>query len=203
MRRSEITRSSSGIPCMWESGGSYTNTGNAQIITDCNGNPKRALYVRTHGDLACGYHALIPVRVGDCVLTVSRHRDKYDFINEKITAIEGESVILEEIHDPICIGAYNAALDKVNDYHCRRPYYIREKQFQWYQEIAGDGSQTALVTVGESVYRMGYRDQQLEYMVFGTCHNLVFECPKPQHIDFEVHFFINADGNLEKEVREV
>lgn len=68
---------------------------------------------------------------------------------------------------------------------------------KWYQQIAGDGSQTALVTVDELVYRLGYRNQQLENMVFGTCHNLVFALPEPQHIDFEVHFFINADGDLE------
>lgn len=73
---------------------------------------------------------------------------------------------------------------------------------EWYQQIAGDGSQTALVTVDESVYQLGYRNQQLENMVFGTCHNLVFALPEPQHIDFEAHFSINADGDLEKEIRE-
>ncbi len=39
MYQLEISRS--GIPCLWESGGGYTNTGEAQIITDKQGYPKR------------------------------------------------------------------------------------------------------------------------------------------------------------------
>ena len=71
---------------------------------------------------------------------------------------------------------------------------------KWYQQIAGDGRQTALVTVDESVYQWGYQNQQLENMVFDTYHNLVFERPEPQQVDFEVHFFMNADGELKKKV---
>lgn len=71
-----ITRSKRGIPCLWENGGGYSNTGTAQIITDGQGYAKRAIYVRTHGDLACGDHALIPVQTGDHVVTVYRHRNK-------------------------------------------------------------------------------------------------------------------------------
>ena len=117
--------SKSGLACLWENGGGMTNTGNAEIITDANGNPKRAIYVRKHGDLACKDHALIPVRVGDCVLTANRHWNQYAFTVQRIVSIDGDTASLAATDDPICLAAYNAAVDKMNDYHCRRPHYIR------------------------------------------------------------------------------
>lgn len=121
----EITRSKSGYPCLWERGGGYTNTGEAQIITDGQGYPKRALYVRTHGDLACMEHAIIPIQEGDHVVTVDRHRNKVAVQVDVITSIEGDTATLAPERKPICIDAINAAVAKSEDYHCRTPYYIQ------------------------------------------------------------------------------
>ena len=121
----EITRSKSGIPCLWESGGGYTNTGEAQIITDGQGYPKRALHVRTHGDLACKDHAIIPIQDGDHIVTVNRHWDRVSIEVDRIVSIEGDTARTVPETRPICVDAINAAVAKSKDYHCRIPYYIK------------------------------------------------------------------------------
>lgn len=130
-----ITRSKRGIPCLWEKGGGYTNTGEAQIITDGQGYPKRAITVLTHGDLACRDHALIPVREGDHIVTVYRHRDKIAVQVDVITSIEGDTAKTVPEKAAICGDAIWAAAEKSQDYHCRRPYYV-----QWKEEKADDES---------------------------------------------------------------
>ena len=138
-----LHRSRSGLPCLWECGGGYTNTGSAAIITDKNGYPKRAIHVRTHGDLSNGNHALIPVTVGDKVVVAETQRDKTAVKVLEITAIHEAEADFELCNTPIAEDAIMAAIAKARHYHCRRPFYIKEKQRQWYQEVAGDGSQTA------------------------------------------------------------
>lgn len=125
-REIEITRSRSQIPCLWEKGGGWSNTGEAQIIADRQGNPKRAIHIRTHGDLSCRDHALIPVKKGDHVITVFRHRDRVSTQVERIVSIKGDTATLVPEIEPICDETIRAAVDKCNDYHCRTPYYIRE-----------------------------------------------------------------------------
>lgn len=120
-----VTRSKRGLPCLWEKGGGLTNTGDAQIIADNMGYPKRAIYVRTYGDLACVDHALIPVQAGDHVVTVRRHRDKVAVRVDRIVSIGADVATLAPEGAPICYGAIEAAVEKSGDYHCRRPYYIQ------------------------------------------------------------------------------
>ena len=63
-----IEISKKGIPCIWEAGGGWSNTGYATVIAGTHGEAKKAIYVRTYGDLACKDHALIPVQVGEYVI---------------------------------------------------------------------------------------------------------------------------------------
>lgn len=121
-----LYRSRSNLVCLWECGGGFTNTGAAQLVTSPTGNPKRAIYIRTHGDLCCGNHALIPVKVGDCVVSVDRHWDRVAVVVERITAIDGDTATLERTDDLISYDAIQAAVAKAQDYHCREPYYIRQ-----------------------------------------------------------------------------
>ena len=107
----------------------------AQIITDGLGYPKRAIAVLTHGDLACRDHALIPVREGDHIVTVYRHRDRVSIQVERIISIEGDTAKTVPEKAAICVEAINAAVAKSEDYHCRRPYYV-----QWKEEKADDES---------------------------------------------------------------
>lgn len=121
-----LCRSKSDLPCLWEGGGGLTNTGGARLITSPTGKPKRAIYIRTHGDLCCANHALIPVKVGDCLVTVDRHWDRVSIQVERITAIDGDTATLERTDDLISYDAIQAAVAKSEDYHCREPYYIRQ-----------------------------------------------------------------------------
>lgn len=114
---------SGNIPCLTERGGRYSNTGEAQIITDAKGFPKRALLVPRYGDLCNGDHAYIPIRNGDHVVTVKRHWNRVMVYIERIIGIQTKKAILAVETQPICMNAVNAAVAKSNDYHCCRPYY--------------------------------------------------------------------------------
>ena len=123
----KITVSKSGIPCLWECGGGYTKTGDATIVTGSHGEAKKAIYVRTHGHLACDDHALIPVKVGDYVINAGHEHGK-DFVKiYKILDIDlHEEIAKTELIDdaPHFLDlAINTSLDKSYDYHCRTPYY--------------------------------------------------------------------------------
>ena len=118
-----IYRSKTGIPCLWESGGSYTNTGEAQIIGDRDGNPKKPIFIRQHGELACKEHALIPIRKYDKVIRAERHHDYCDIKAYVITEINEETATLKEL-EHVSSDMVQAAIDKVNSYHCKYPVYI-------------------------------------------------------------------------------
>ena len=45
---------------------------------------------------------------------------------ERITAISGDTAILERTDDLISYDAIKAAVEKSQHYHCREPYYIRQ-----------------------------------------------------------------------------
>ena len=68
------------LPALWERGGGMTNTGGATIICGPQGRPKRPVYIRRAGHLACDDHALFVVRPGDHVIRASHHRG--DFCRE-------------------------------------------------------------------------------------------------------------------------
>ena len=78
-----VSLSKSGIPCLWESGGSATNTGETQVIAGADGAPKKPIYVQTKGHLSCGQHALIPVEAGDYVIKAEHHRRDFEIRIEK------------------------------------------------------------------------------------------------------------------------
>lgn len=120
-----LTISRRGFVCLWEYGGGCTNTGSAQIITDADGKPKRAIFVSTHGDLCNGNHALIPVNIGDKIVTADTERDKTFLGVFEIVAIRDGKAVCDICTEPIAESAIVAALLKARDYHCREPYYIQ------------------------------------------------------------------------------
>ncbi len=130
-----IIRSKSGIPCLWEEGGGWTNTGYAVIITDKNGDKKKPIYVKRRGHLACGEHALIPIREGDYIVSANHHRK--DFIIDVLVVkkVNKSKAEVERISEysmgewvPVLPEylkrAVEAAKAKALHYHCRIPYYI-------------------------------------------------------------------------------
>lgn len=123
----DLTISKKGIPCLWEQGGGFTKTGRATIIAGNNGAPKRAIYVRTHGVLACDEHALIPVQPEDYMIHaehshgqnfVEVYRIKEINLDEKTAVVESVEKIPQQLSN-----AVDACVDKSYDYHCRSPYY--------------------------------------------------------------------------------
>ena len=139
-RKIRIELSKRGIPCLWEDGGGYSNTGDSTIIADMHGNPKKPIYICRSGHLSCGQHALIPVRVNDLVIEASHHRRDFSIAISKIVSIDkAEKLIeLEEINSfdrgewgkdlaEKLEKAVNAAMKKATCYHCRSPYYVIEE----------------------------------------------------------------------------
>lgn len=127
MKKFTIEISKKGIPCLWESGGGWSNTGYATVIAGTHGEAKKAIYVRTHGNLACDDHALIPVKVGDYVINAEHNRKEENIEVYQITGINlddkiAEAVAVEKIPTYLQ-DAVDACVAKSYDYHCRTPYY--------------------------------------------------------------------------------
>ena len=134
----EIEKSKRYIPCLWEKGGGYSNTGKAQLICDMNGFEKKPIYVRKSGSLACEEHALIPIRKNDVVVMASHHRGDFNIEVFQIKLIQDEEAHLELINS-FSQGEWDneqdywhsspvveAAQEKALDYHCRVPYFIKQ-----------------------------------------------------------------------------
>lgn len=132
----EIERSKKGIPCMWECGGGYSNTGSATIIAGKDGEKKAPLYIRQRGPLACAHHALIPVDVGDFIITTNHHRGDFETRIYRVEEIQAETATCsiigeysrgewdEEHH--FLIHAVEAAHKKATCYHCRWPHFVKK-----------------------------------------------------------------------------
>lgn len=99
MKKVKIERTKTGIPAMWESGGGYTNTGKAVIITDGQGDPKPAVYIKRRGELANREHALIPIETGDHIITADHHRRDFHIDIYRITDISGDTATAEKLHE--------------------------------------------------------------------------------------------------------
>ncbi len=142
-----VTRSKTGIPCLWESGGGATNTGESRIIAGADGAPKKPIYIKKSGHLSNGEHALIPVKVEDYVIIAYHHRQDFDIKIYKITGFDQQLNPSGESHSSFASSvlthhfnfgewdkqpdkkldqAIDAAMAKATTYHCREAFYIAE-----------------------------------------------------------------------------
>ena len=135
MKTVKIERTKKGLPAMWESGGGYTNTGDAVIIANGDGTAKRPVYIRHRGSLACENHALFVVKPGDLVVEASHHRRDFEVRVWCIDQILEEEARLNLLHEfskgewdkepPAYLEqAIQAAMKKATCYHCREPHFI-------------------------------------------------------------------------------
>ena len=133
----KIERTKKGHPALWESGGGYSNTGEATIIAGPNGEKKAPLYTWRRGPLACAHHALFVVHGGDMVITANHHREDFEIRVWRIDQILKEEVRLTLIYEysrgewdaelPASLeAAVKAAMQKATCYHCREPHYVRD-----------------------------------------------------------------------------
>jgi len=152
MNKMRIERTKRGYPAFWESGRgcSTTDTGEATIVAGKDGKPKKAIYVRSRGQLANCWHALVILEVGDYIINAFRYRKDFEVDIYRVTdfeEVDGEMYAITEfvnckydMEHMICYGmpewdaplpafleaAVQAAMEKATCYHCREPHYIRE-----------------------------------------------------------------------------
>ena len=134
-----IERTKSGIPAVWEEGGGWSNSGSATIICGPHGQKKKALTIRTRGDLACKKHALFAAHEGDLVIKASWWHGNVSIYISKITSFGEAEAFLEQVAcyengewdhepEPFVDEACKAAAAKCRDYHCRSMYWGIEPQ---------------------------------------------------------------------------
>ncbi len=134
-----VDKTKKGYPAYWEAGGGHTNTGYATVITDIDGRPKRAVYIRGRGELANSEHALIILEAGDHIIEASHHRRDFFIKIFKILKFEDKGkekfAVIEQVN---CFNmgewdkelsahlqaAVQAAIEKATCYHCREPHFI-------------------------------------------------------------------------------
>lgn len=136
MKKFAIERTKRNIPSMWESGGSYTNTGNSIIIANHLGNAKKPVYIRNRGDLCNKHHSLIPIAENDYIIVTDHHRKDFNISIYKIVSIYDNYLDAEIVNtfsdgewDKDLENKFENAIDsakrKALHYHCRKSYYIR------------------------------------------------------------------------------
>lgn len=139
MKEIRIKRTKKGYPAFWEAGGGYTNTGEATIIANINGQPKKAIYIRGRGHLANDNHALVILEVGDYIIEANHHRRDFEIQIFKVTGFEDkeeDTYAIVELEHEFSMGewdkeppayleaAVQAAMEKATCYHCREPHFI-------------------------------------------------------------------------------
>ena len=138
METRSISLSKTGLPTMWEKGGASKNTASATIICDFEGFPKRAIFTKKKGNIACAEHALIRIEIGDAIIEVNSIRNVSTIEILRITDIKKKQLIANvsriaywedgEWDNVIIASKYKdaceAALSKASDFHCRKPYYV-------------------------------------------------------------------------------
>ena len=138
METRSISLSKCGLPCLWEKGGASKNTASATIICDFEGYPKKAIFIHKKGNIACAEHALIRIEVGDTLIEVTSVYNVSTIEILRITSIKKSERIAKVIRiaywangswDNAKIAAkyrdaYEAAINKAGDFHCRKPYYV-------------------------------------------------------------------------------
>jgi len=139
-----LTKTNRGYPAIWERGGGMRNTGKARIIAGENGEVLTPIYIRRRGNLALGEHALFPALAGMVVVSAYHHHGDFYIEIKKIVAIKplgvewGAEVEVIATHEQgewdnediasMYKDAINAAKAKALHYHCRVPYYIKDKE---------------------------------------------------------------------------
>ena len=141
MKKVLIGKTKKGFPAHWESGGGYRNTGEATIISNKDGQPKKAVYVRSRGQLANLHHALFILEVGDYIVEANHHREDFEIDVYEIVGFEEELeriyAVVEQVNHfssgewdtelPDFLEAVvHVAKEKATCYHCRSPHFIAE-----------------------------------------------------------------------------
>lgn len=133
-----LTKSGSGLPCLWESGGGFSSVGSATLITKRDGSKPQAIFIPRSGHLACVEHALIPVHPGYGVVNVRVSHGNLeggtigvvkDIMDNFATVEVVASFRLGEWDSSVPTSvkpALEAAVAKASCRHCRSVYWAEE-----------------------------------------------------------------------------
>jgi hypothetical protein len=129
----------SGYPALWECGGATTKGGFARVICGPGFEKKKAIFVRTGGELSNGDHALFVVEKGDHLVQVKRQNEEIEIEIFRISGwckdLHGNHIAdLDLINrydmgewtnpvSPQMADAVFAAISKAKHYHCREMYF--------------------------------------------------------------------------------
>lgn len=134
----KITKSGSGLPCLWESGGGLSSRGSATLITKRDGSKPQSVFIPRSGHLACGEHALIPVHPGYGVINIHVGHGHLEggtigvireITDESATVEVVASFRLGEWDSPVPDAvkpALEAAVAKASCHHCRSVHWAEE-----------------------------------------------------------------------------
>ena len=135
----QLTVSRQGVPCLWESGGSLTTTGESFLIGTNEARPKKSLFIQKKGNLSCSIHALIPVQRGDILIHCIHNDGKFTiYINtiigiylnsddsycETMTIYKYQDDAWDKQPADFLSIMINKAKTKALDYHCRAACYV-------------------------------------------------------------------------------
>jgi hypothetical protein len=127
-----------GLPTLTECGGSMTNSGYCRLIASPYYNKMKPIHIPTGGQLSNSDHAIFAVRENCIVLEGTRQRDDFNLKIYKVinieTVLDAPVIHLElinnysrsewdEILPSEAVKFVASAIDKMNDYHCRTPYW--------------------------------------------------------------------------------
>ncbi len=141
-----VEKTNKGFLAMWEWGGSFSHIGEATIVANQDGSPKKAIYIKRKGYLANAEHALVPVDRGDYIIYVYHRRKNF---NIKIYQIIDFEYVVKKTYDEYwytiaeeryCFGngewsseipahlliPVQKAMEKATCYYCREPHYVAE-----------------------------------------------------------------------------
>jgi len=138
----QIIKTKKGFPAMWESGGSYTNTGSARLVADKDGKAKIPIYFKTRGHLSCGEHALFILNKNDLIIDVDRWRNDYEIKILRFLGIDKEHELYGkfEVINSFDMGEWDEELSsfleevvkqakrKSNMYHNRYAIFYKQQQ---------------------------------------------------------------------------
>lgn len=139
--------SKTNVKSLWERGGGCKHCGESVVICDSEGKRKSAIFVTMPTvESECGKHALVPIDIGDYVISVVRWRNDIDILAYQIINVPnktGEYVEFDELetyefdkhsyNDQDYYAKYyishlfsvvQAAVKKAFRYHCNEAVYI-------------------------------------------------------------------------------
>jgi ribosomal protein S27AE len=131
-------RTKKGYPALWEQGGGYSNSGEAQIIAGPRGEKLKPIYIRTKGHRACGQHALFVIQPEYYIIIAgfwNKQNPPYNIAVYKIIEItefqpnpdssNKQLIAVAQLVNSSqqLTSAIEAAREKTRCYHCRQPHY--------------------------------------------------------------------------------